>query len=177
GHRLEPSMMVLVSEASFSDAHETLAIPIIAGNLHRTIKPSQSQIWAVLRRGDNANRLYYSLCSTFLGRMCLSGDIYDLSDQQWNVVKNGIKFYNDVSDIIKNGTTIFNKNDVDSYNKPKGEQIVVRDFCDRRLVVVHRFENSENVSLDFLNGYSVISTFGSAEDDFSAMAWHLKLQG
>lgn len=44
GHRLEPSMMELCSMASFSDAHETTSIPLIAANMHRVIKPSQSQI-------------------------------------------------------------------------------------------------------------------------------------
>lgn len=35
GHKLEPLMMSLCSMASFSDAHETEEIPIIAANLHR----------------------------------------------------------------------------------------------------------------------------------------------
>ena len=82
GHRLVYSMMELVSQASFSDAHETLAIPVIAANMHRVIQPAQSQIWAVLRAKDDADRLTYSLTSTFLGRMCLSGDIYDLTAKQ-----------------------------------------------------------------------------------------------
>ena len=38
GHRLEPSMMSLVSQASFSDAHEALSIPLNAANLHRLTK-------------------------------------------------------------------------------------------------------------------------------------------
>ena len=65
GHRLVYSMMELVSQASFSDAHETLAIPVIAANMHRVIQPAQSQIWAVLRAKDDADRLTYSLTSTF----------------------------------------------------------------------------------------------------------------
>ena len=46
GHRLEPSMMNLCSQASFSDAHETPSIPLIAANMHRVIRPDQCQIWA-----------------------------------------------------------------------------------------------------------------------------------
>jgi alpha-galactosidase len=42
GHRLEPSFMGLTSMASFSDAHETRDIPVIAANLHRLIQPRQS---------------------------------------------------------------------------------------------------------------------------------------
>ena len=92
GHRLEPSMQALTSMASFSDAHECQAIPVIAANVTRAILPAQSQIWAVLRKDDDDKRLHYSLANTFLGRMCLSGDIYDLSDAQWNIVDEAISF-------------------------------------------------------------------------------------
>ena len=71
GHRLEPSMQAVTSMASFSDAHEWQAIPVIAANVTRAILPAQSQIWAVIRSKDDEKRLYYSLSNTFLGRMCL----------------------------------------------------------------------------------------------------------
>ncbi|MFR6332305.1 MAG: hypothetical protein ACLUOI_28255 [Eisenbergiella sp.] len=61
GHRLELSMMELVSQASFSDAHEMLAIPLIAANMHRVIRPEQSQIWAVLHAGDSDSRIFIPL--------------------------------------------------------------------------------------------------------------------
>ena len=64
GHRLEPSMMQLCSQASFSDAHEIKSIPLIAANVCRVIKPSQSQIWAVLRATDSKERIEYSLIAT-----------------------------------------------------------------------------------------------------------------
>lgn len=96
GHRLEPSMMALCAMGSFSDAHETLGIPIIAANLQRLILPRQSQIWAVLRKDDTVQRLSYSLAATFLGRMCLSGEIHDLSPAQWRLVVSAMKLYLDI---------------------------------------------------------------------------------
>ncbi|MFU0828570.1 MAG: Alpha-galactosidase [Lachnoclostridium sp.] len=171
GHRLEPSMMELASQASFSDAHETTAIPIIAANLHRVIKPSQSQIWAVMRKNDSEKRIYYSIISTFLGRMCLSGDIYDLSDKQWKIIEDGMKFYGEVSDIIKYGTTIKYENTVKSYNKPQGQQLVIRQYGNKLLVIAHRFENSKEISLDFLKDYKIIKEYGVLDSDFSAKAW------
>jgi alpha-galactosidase len=45
---------------SFSDAHESVIIPIIARNLQRLILPRQSLIWAVLHPFDNDARLVYS---------------------------------------------------------------------------------------------------------------------
>lgn len=174
GHRLEPSMMELVSQASFSDAHETTSIPIIAANMHRVIQPWQSQIWAVMRENDSDNRIYYSIISTFLGRMCLSGDIYDLSDGQWNIIDKGICFYKEISDIIKNGITVTIENEVTSYNKPQGNQMVIRQLDNKSLVIIHRFENSKEVNLDFLKNYEIITEYGIIESDFSAKAWLIR---
>lgn len=177
GHRLEPSMMELCSQASFSDAHETTAIPLIAANMHRVIKPSQSQIWAVIRATDSDERLYYSMVSTFLGRMCLSGDIYAASEHQWKLIEEGMAFYRQVSDIIKYGKTVFLETGAQSYNQPTGEQFLIRVYKDRGLAVFHRFENSKDIG-DVLSTYSldkktceVLDTYGKADKDFSAQAW------
>jgi alpha-galactosidase len=175
GHRLEPSMMELVSQASFSDAHETTSIPIIAANLHRAIKPSQSQIWAVLRANDSESRLIYSMVNTFLGRMCLSGDIYDLSDEQWAVVDNGIAFYKKAVDIIKYGKTIRIENNIKSYNHPTGEQVVIRDYGNQRLVVAHRFADSKPIPQEILHDCRIIESYGKADGDFTAQAWILEI--
>ena len=86
GHRLEPSMLARTAMSSFSDAHELVEIPIIAASLHQLVLPRQSQIWAVLHRSDSMQRLAYSLAATFLGRMCLSGEIAELTGTQWKRV-------------------------------------------------------------------------------------------
>lgn len=173
GHRLEPSMMELCSMASFSDAHETTSIPLIAANMHRVIKPSQSQIWAVLRARDDDSRIYYSLCSTLMGRMCLSGDIYDLSEHQWALVDKGMEFYRKAADIIKDGKTILCENTAKSYNRPTGSQLLVRRLGNRSLAILHRFEGS-NPDMGFLDGKKVLAEYGIADRDFSAQAWILE---
>ena len=186
GHRLEPSFMELASQASFSDAHEIVSLPIIAANLHRVIRPEQSQIWAVMRAADSDERIFYSMCATFLGRMGLSGDVYDLSEHQWQLVDEAIAFYKKAAKIIKNGKTILNKNVVKSYNKPEGGQLVIRELKkdeeadgvqEKRLVVYHRFEDSikfedfvKKCNIDFKN-WKVIEKYGKADKDFSAVAY------
>ncbi|MBQ9866636.1 MAG: alpha-galactosidase [Lachnospiraceae bacterium] len=176
GHRLEPSFMQLASQASFSDAHEIASLPVIAANVQRVIKPQQSQIWAVLRAKDTRERIFYSLCATFLGRMGLSGDIYDLDDEQWELLDRAILFYRKAAPIIKNGFTDRIINNVGSYNSPKGSQLVTRCFEDKILYVYHRFEDScsfeefcskNNVDL---SGYKVTDSYGDAACDFSAQA-------
>lgn len=177
GHRLEPSMMELVSQASFSDAHETTAIPLIAANLHRVIRPEQSQIWAVMRTGDTDERIYYSIVATFLGRMCLSGDIYNLSQHQWELIEEGIGFYREIAEIIRSGSTVMIQAETESYNNPVGEQLVVRRFGNRGVAVFHRFEGSRDIKA-FLEKKGmlreetrVLAEYGSADKDFSAKAW------
>ncbi len=173
GHRLEPSMMELCSMASFSDAHETTSIPLIAANMHRVIEPQQSQIWAVMRARDDDSRIYYSICSTLMGRMCLSGDIYDLSEHQWKLVDEGMAFYRKAADIIKNGETVLCDCTTKSYNRPTGSQLLVRRLGNRSLAILHRFEGSQP-DMSFFEGKRVLSEYGRADRDFSAQAWILE---
>ncbi len=126
GHKLEPLMMSICSMASFSDAHETEEIPIIAANLHRAILPRQSQIWAVIRKTDSVKRIAYSVANTFLGRMCISGDVTDLSDAQWKAIDEGIAFYKQIAPIIKDGYTHRFGPKITSERHPNGWQGIVR---------------------------------------------------
>ena len=176
GHRLEPSFMEVSSQASFSDAHEIPSLPLIAANLHRVVLPEQTQIWAVMRATDSDERIYYSICATLLGRMGLSGDVYDLSEHQWALLDEGIIFYKESSHIIKNGHTTVNIADTPSYNKPVGAQVVIRETDDEALLVFHRFEYSPEFE-DFLaeheislGGFREIQRYGCADKDFSAEA-------
>ena len=174
GHRLVPPFMELASMASFSDAHEPKSIPIIAANLHRVIRPEQSQIWAVLRRPDNADRLHYSLIATLLGRMCLSGDICDLTKEQWAIVEEGIGFYRRAAEIIKNGKTVTVDCTSQSYSRPTGRQLVRREYNGLGLAVLHRFEDSDMPEAVLPKGAEAVAEFGEAERDFSAKAWIYK---
>ncbi|WP_238726686.1 glycoside hydrolase family 36 protein [Diplocloster modestus] len=148
GHRMEPSMIRLCDMVSFSDAHEEKEIPVIAAQVHRMIPPGQSQIWAVLRAGDSRKRIVYSMANTFLGVMCLSGDVYTLSDSQWNLVDRGIEFYRAVSHIIRDGHTCYHGTKQQSWRFLKGWQGIVRYSDDRReaLGVIHRFEGQDEAA-------------------------------
>lgn len=162
GHRLEPSMMELVSMASFSDAHECKCIPIIAANLHRLIRPEQSQIWAVLRAEDDIHRIRYSLCAGFLGRLCLSGDIFGISEESWQETLSAIAFYDRIKEIIRSGRTEVIRCTAESYGKPAGYQAVLRKYDSRSLLVVHTFENGADPAIeDLLQGSRIIDTWGS----------------
>ena len=152
GHRLEPSMQEVTSMASFSDAHEWQAIPVIAANVTRAILPAQSQIWAVLRAKDDEKRLYYSLSNTFLGRMCLSGDMSTISDEQMKIVDEAIAYYKKCAGIIRNGRSFRYGPYQNSYNALKGWQAVVRVSEDRKscMAVVNTFTMDSDSRVEFL---------------------------
>jgi alpha-galactosidase len=145
GTRLEPSMMALCSMGSSTDAHETVEGPIIAANMQRLIIPAQSQIWSVLRPTDSDQRLVFSLATSFLGRMCLSGDLAELKPRQWKLALKAMALYRQIWPIIKEGKSkrLGTPTHLASYRHPEGWQAVVRYTNDRKkaLVVVHGFSH------------------------------------
>lgn len=163
GHRLEPSMLGLTAMSSFSDAHEAVEIPIIAANLHRLMLPRQSQIWAVLRAPQSAQRLAYSLAATFLGRMCLSGGIEELSPEQWQIALRAMALYRQAAPVIKHGSSRRFGSFGPSWRHPTGWQAVRRvSACGSRiLVVVHTFaEAPREVEIPLPSGpWAVEATF------------------
>ena len=165
-------MMALVSQASFSDAHEAISIPLIAANLHRLIRPEQSQIWAVLRKEADEHRINYVLSAGFLGRLCLSGDAADLAEERWAQALAAVDFYGAVKHIIRDGFTDVIETNVQDYSKPVGYQMVRRVLGEEALIVVHTFEGGANPPLEALTeGYREVRRFGSALDgDFRGAA-------
>ena len=139
GHRLEPSMLALSAMSSISDAHETPDMPIIAANLNPLIWSAQKQIWAVVRHGDTVRRLAYSLAASFLGRMCLSGDILLLGEAAARFVRNAVDFYREVAPVIRDGEFRCMRNIGESYQHPTGWQVVTVKAGRQLLVVWHRF--------------------------------------
>jgi alpha-galactosidase len=164
GHRLEPSMLALSAMSSFSDAHESVEIPIIAANLHRLLLPRQSQIWAVLRADDSPQRLTYSLAATFLGRMCLSGEIHELTPEQWAIATQAIALYQSAAPIIKHGTSRHFGAKSPSWRHPQGWQALRRISPDttRGLVVIHTIANApQRVDIPLPPGqWEIDATFG-----------------
>lgn len=144
GQRLVDSFMSVSSLASFSDAFETEDIPIIAANLHRVIPPAKSEVWCIVRKGDDEKRLLYKLTAGFLGRIDLSGDVYDLSQPQVALVREALDRYAQAAEVIRNGQTKRFGPAVSNYREPDGWQAVVRMCGNRALVVVHTFRMKED---------------------------------
>ncbi|MEE0866902.1 MAG: glycoside hydrolase family 36 protein [Clostridia bacterium] len=148
GMRLEPAMMSVTAMCSFSDAHECFEFPIIAANLHYLIPPRQSQIWCVLKPEFNADRYAYTISAGFLGRICWSGNIAGLSEEQMGEIYKAEEFYESVSDIIKHGKSVVYRTEPSiNFRYPEGTQAVIRysDDGERALLVYHCFNNPKEL--------------------------------
>lgn len=168
GHRLEPSLMGQMSMASFSDAHECEEIPIIAANLHRVIHPAQSQIWAVIRETDSLKRIAYSVINTFLGRMCISGDVIGLNKEQWDIIERGMAFYKKIAPVIAEGQSYRFGPKIRSARHPKGWQGLLRvGENGDAYAVIHTFDGElpKQITLKLSTGiYQVQEVFSDTQE-------------
>lgn len=142
GHRLEPSFLQLCPLASSSDAHECLEVPILSAGQLTQLLPEQNLIWAVVRRADDERRLAYTLAACFLGRLCLSGDIHDLSDSRWAFLQTAFVLYREAVPAIRDGSIRRHGELSSSHRHPRGWQAVTFATPTQVLVVIHTFENS-----------------------------------
>lgn len=166
GMRLEPSMMAVTAVSSFSDAHESIDFPIIAANMHYLIPPCQSQVWCTLRKDFDENRFAYTSSAGFLGRLCWSGDITELSDKQMQKIYNAENFYADVSAIIRHGKSkIYRTEKHINFRYPTGTQAVLRysENGENALLVYHCFEKPEKLVIPLNGSFKTVKTLYDAD--------------
>lgn len=177
GQRLTPVYGALSDMHSFSDVHTCVDIPVVAANVLSQIPAAQSQIWAVLSKEDSLKRLSYSLSATFLGRMCLSGEINQLSDEAWSFVKKGMSFYQQIVPIIKQGNSRRIGNWSANMRKLRGWQAVLRhNINGDTLVVVHCFEDSPEQIDILLPGTPVLcGSFGHSIPEYDISGKSLEI--
>ncbi|MDD6038992.1 MAG: alpha-galactosidase [bacterium] len=161
GHRLEPSFLDATDMASFSDAHEEPEIPVIAANVHRVMRPEKSQIWSVIRENDTMERICYSVTNTFLGVLCISGDVLRLSDEKWKLIEDGMAFYRKLDAIQKDGETYYFGPKQPSYRKLSGWQGVLRKgtTTDEAYLILHSFEPGQTLQIPLNGSYDIIDVY------------------
>jgi alpha-galactosidase len=141
GHRLEPSMMALSDLGSFSDAFQSPELPVIAANANRLLPGKRSLVWIVLHRSDSEAQQVYKLSSGLLGRPCLSGELFELEDSQWQRVEQALELYKKAAPAFANGWWRRYGPQVARYSAPAGWQGFVRAAQDGEgvLAVFHAF--------------------------------------
>lgn len=157
GCRLEPSIMDITAMSSVSDTHDVYEAAVVAANMHYLTPPRQNQIWATLRADFSKERFSYVISQGFLGRLCWSGNMTELSEIQLNKVFKAEEFYEKVSTIIKRGSSYIYRTDPCSFYSPSGTQAVVRYSDDERqaLIVVHSFKNMKSIEIKLKSGYKI----------------------
>lgn len=158
GSRIEPLRMSKVSMCSFSDAHECNEIPLVAANVSRVVPARQSQIWAVIRETDSDERIVWSVTSAMIGRICLSGDIWKVSEQKIKLINDGLRFYNNIKDIVRYGDIKEIDCTVEYYRDPKGRQVYLKTYKNRALLLVHNFIINSPTEIN-IAGYKIKSAY------------------
>lgn len=173
GSRIEPKRMSMVSMCSYSDAHECREIPIIAANVSRVVPARQEQIWAVIRKTDTDSRIIYSMTAAMIGRICISGDIWQISEEKIDLIAEGIRFYRGVRDIVRHGDIEEITCTTEYFRELKGHQIYQKRLGSRALLIVHSFDD-EAFETE-IGGYEVVSVY--TDFSYSAEGGKLKIKG
>ncbi|SDB61155.1 alpha-galactosidase [Butyrivibrio sp. INlla16] len=166
GHRLEPGFMELADYLSFSDAHEEKEIPVIAADLQKLILPSKSQIWSVLRKTDEPKRIAYSICAGMYGVLCISGDVFELSKEQWELTDRGTNFYKKTTPVIAKGVTQMFGPFQKSNRALKDYQASLRyGESGEALAIAHAFEHKDRllVEIPLKEGYEITEIYESGD--------------
>jgi alpha-galactosidase len=178
GHRESASFVALTAMTSFSDAHETPNIPIVAANLLPLLPVDRTQVWAVLRKTDSARRLHASLASTFLGRMCLSGEIHDLDEEQWRTTRAAITLHRALTPLLVEAESRRLGEWGVSINHPRGWQAVVRTGTTHAAVILHTFAHAPQTvgPIALPAGWRIEQILASCPQDLrptsSGLFWH-----
>ena len=94
--------------------------------------------------------------------MCISGDVWQLSEQQWKVLDDGIAFYKKLAPIIKKGFTTRYGNEISSYRNPIGWQGILREGENgQAFVLLHGFRQAAGteVSVPVPEGYQIADIY------------------
>ncbi len=155
GCRLEPSMMDVTAMSSASDTHEVYEGAVVAANLHYLIPPRQSQVWCTLKPEYDHDHFTHIISIGFLGRLCWSGLIAELSKDQLEQMWNAENFYEKVCHIIKHGNSYIYRTDICSFTTPTGTQAVVRysENKSEALVVTHCFKDKKELEIELKDNY------------------------
>ena len=84
-----------------------------------------------------------------------------MNKEQWQVVEEGISFYNKVSHIIDCGITSYEGPYIESYRKPRGWQAILREKdSNELLIVVNTFGDSDKeIIINIPDEYKIINRY------------------
>ncbi len=166
GMRHEVTFDTIGSMVSFSDAHEIPGGVVIAMDLHRIMQPRTMQIWASILPKLSLDDIYFTMAKAMLGRICLAGQLTNVSEEYLAVVKEGIDFYENIKDVVKLGETVLIDTDsVSSILNPHGIVKLVRVYQNKKVCYVFSFDKTSDIISFKEDGYILQNHFGNAKID------------
>lgn len=113
GMRMDYKTLSVYSLISTSDQVEYLDYPYIAGNVLTAVIPEQAAVWSYpvgtgIKTPDvSGQRIIVNMINSFLGRMHLASHIDEMNEEQLALVKEGVDYYNALTEPKKKGLPYF----------------------------------------------------------------------
>ena len=114
GMRMDYKTLSAYSLVSTSDQTDYLLYPYIAGNILSAVLPEQAAVWSYpvtieCEQGEGVSdeRITINMINSFLGRMHLASRLYYLDERQMNLIREGVAYYNSLSEMKKTALPYF----------------------------------------------------------------------
>ena len=114
GMRMDYKMLSIYSLVSTSDQTDYLRYPYIAGNILAAVLPEQAAVWSYpvasdCEKGEDVSddRIVINMINSFLGRMHLASHLDYLNEHQMDLIREGVDYYNTLSDMKKTALPYF----------------------------------------------------------------------
>jgi len=107
GMRMDYRSLSVFSLMSTSDQVQYDKYPYIAGNVLAAVIPEQAAVWSYpvgecTKEEITQRQIVFNMVNSFLGRMHLASHLEYMSNSQLALVKEGVEYYNKISDAKKN---------------------------------------------------------------------------
>ena len=125
GMRMDYSTLSHFSIVSTSDQIDYLKYPYIAGNILSAVLPEQAAVWSYpvaknegfdlnfnytkewVQENVSKDKIVMNMINSFLGRMHLASHLELLTDEQFDLVKEGVNYYNSLTEVKKSAMPYF----------------------------------------------------------------------
>ena len=114
GMRMDYKTLSAYSLVSTSDQTDYMLYPYIAGNILAAVLPEQAAVWSYPVASDcvkgedvSDDRIVINMINSFLGRMHLASHLEYLNTHQMDLIREGVAYYNRLSEIKKTALPYF----------------------------------------------------------------------
>ena len=146
GMRMDYKTLSTFSIMSTSDQTDYAKYPYIAGNILSAVLPEQAAVWSYpvgvtmpgepmtrdafwVQENISDERIVMNMINSFLGRMHLASHLEKLSDRQLALIKEGVEYYNSLTEYKKKALPYLPK----GFTHFGAEQVVSGFKCDDKI--------------------------------------------